>query len=174
MGAKTQGIIDEITQKLQNVVGEEMNRARLAIAVAKSRLLQILGANVGLFSKVALELLFTKRDIRDLSELRMVATIVADTAVSCVCLLRGINPKHVADSICSERQRQDAKWGQQDHNPIVWAAILTEEYGEAADAFYNMDEAGMYAELVQVAAVAVAFCECVDRAEWQWAIGENQ
>lgn len=67
-----------------------------------------------------------------------------------------------------ERQRQDAKWGQQDHSPERWITILGEEYGEACRGCYEAWRNGMTLadyrdELVQVAAVAVAAIECLDR-----------
>ena len=34
--------------------------------------------------------------------------------------------------IREERRRQDVKWGEQNHSPIEWCAILTEEVGEVS------------------------------------------
>lgn len=74
-------------------------------------------------------------------------------------------------SILAERVRQDQKWGEQNHPPIEWLAILTEEVGELAKEVneHRWRErpdslAKLRAELVQVAAVAVAWLECLDRA----------
>lgn len=79
------------------------------------------------------------------------------------------------DAVVAERQRQDAKWGEQNHEPALWLGILTEEVGELAQAinetvFDNGDDArtkggydNMRAEAVQVAAVAVQFIEYLDR-----------
>ena len=33
----------------------------------------------------------------------------------------------IAKEITAERQRQDWKWGEQNHDDFVWCAILTEE-----------------------------------------------
>jgi NTP pyrophosphatase (non-canonical NTP hydrolase) len=78
-------------------------------------------------------------------------------------------------SIIQERTRQDAKWGQQNHEPMAWMGILGEEFGELCEAvnethFNNGPEArkkggyeNMRAEAVQVAAVAVSFIEALDR-----------
>lgn len=75
----------------------------------------------------------------------------------------------------AERQRQDRKWGQQNHVPLVWLPILMEEVGEYAQAlnetiFNNGPEeqmkggyANIMAELSQVAAVAEAAMECLRR-----------
>ena len=73
-----------------------------------------------------------------------------------------------AELVARERMRQDKKWGQQDHDDEVWIAILTEEVGEAArcvlhDRFGGKDEGRIVEELVQVAAVAQAWIECVHR-----------
>jgi hypothetical protein len=117
-----------------------------------------------------------------------------------------LRAKVVAD-ILAERRRQDLKWGVQKHKPAVWALILMEEVGEAADdaatpvwkwddhlhevlqrvgksgfeckktldtrnirAFdhglpdLSPEVAARYrAELIQVAAVALAAVECLDR-----------
>lgn len=74
--------------------------------------------------------------------------------------------------IAAERKKQDEKWGQQDHHPFMWLAILGEEVGEANKAalethFAGYDTKGDYSEyreeLIQIAAVAVAMVECHDR-----------
>jgi NTP pyrophosphatase (non-canonical NTP hydrolase) len=60
--------------------------------------------------------------------------------------------------ILAERERQDAKWGSQRHlAPLVWLAVLTEEIGEVAKAILEHEPSGVRDELVQVAAVAVAW-----------------
>ena len=80
----------------------------------------------------------------------------------------------VASSDCSvalldlntERKRQDQKWGEQNHEPMKWLAILGEEYGEACAAILDNREPEPWRyrdELVQVAAVAVAAVEAFDR-----------
>lgn len=70
-------------------------------------------------------------------------------------------------AINKERMRQDEKWGEQNHNPFVWLAILGEEYGEACKA--ALESKGNYPnyrkELIEVAAVAVAALESLDRQE---------
>lgn len=67
-----------------------------------------------------------------------------------------------------ERQRQDEKWGPQDHSPAEWLAVLTEEVGEVATGIlrhrFNGRALSEYREeLVQVAAVAVAAIEALDK-----------
>lgn len=83
--------------------------------------------------------------------------------------------KKILLEIEAERSRQDAKWGQQNHKPIEWMPILMEEVGEASkaavDAHWNnngdayLDLLAYREELVQVAAVAVAMIESIDRNE---------
>lgn len=65
-----------------------------------------------------------------------------------------------------ERERQDAKWGgvpgvdrRDDH---TYAAVITEEVGEVCKAWLERDIASLREELVQVAAVAVAWIEEID------------
>lgn len=93
----------------------------------------------------------------------------------------------VCREVIRERVRQDARWGQQNHpdgtgptmttlnradearkacdyaheNGIgTWRHILTEEYAEA---LAESDPAKLREELIQVAAVAVAWVEAIDR-----------
>lgn len=69
--------------------------------------------------------------------------------------------------IRKERNRQDRKWGEQNHHPVKWLAILGEEEGEACKAVLENSLLEYRAELVQVAAVAVAAIECLDRDLWR-------
>lgn len=89
----------------------------------------------------------------------------------------------------NERRRQDAKWGEQNHNDYYWLGILTEEVGEAAKALIEMsrcatvpyqlqhlgckaeaheniqylDNPDLEKELTHVAAVAIAWLEAIHR-----------
>lgn len=73
--------------------------------------------------------------------------------------------------ILAERNKQDEKWGEQNHDPVYWSAILTEECGEYAEAAlkYDAKPSGgrlfddMRREAIQVAAVALAILECCER-----------
>lgn len=67
--------------------------------------------------------------------------------------------------IRAERERQEAKWGEQNHDDLKWLAILTEEVGELAQAILEGNASGIKVERIQVAAVAVAWMECADRRE---------
>lgn len=72
------------------------------------------------------------------------------------------------ESIRVERERQDKKWGEQNHNLMVWLGILAEEFGEAAKEIneFHFRKAfleDVRAELVQTAAVATAMIEYIDR-----------
>lgn len=97
-------------------------------------------------------------------------------------------PKSAAilEEVSHERARQDAKWGQQDHpngtgvpsmqaaaersrrvceqnfynGSGTWADILREEFHEA---LAEGEPANLRTELIQVAAVAVAWVEKIDR-----------
>ena len=86
-------------------------------------------------------------------------------------------------SVLAERERQDTKWGEQNHDPFTYLAVLTEEVGEFAQAalrfrFRDPREvtaggAGLSDQLrteaVHTAAVALAIVECLDRGKWTWA-----
>jgi hypothetical protein len=94
----------------------------------------------------------------------------------------------VFQAISHERERQDAKWGEQNHpdgtadhadyrrvqaefrraqcelaaasGGLTWRHILDEE---VAEAFAESDPVKLRMELIQIAAVAVAWCQAIDR-----------
>lgn len=68
--------------------------------------------------------------------------------------------------VACERERQDFKWGgvpgierRDDH---TYAAVLGEEFGECCKAWLERDMPGLRKELIQTAAVAVAWIEELD------------
>jgi len=77
----------------------------------------------------------------------------------------------INNDIVAELQRQDAKWGEQNHAPSVWLAVISEELGEASEAFLQWNFGGLSKEqfahfrdeLVHVAAVSIAAIESLDR-----------
>lgn len=78
----------------------------------------------------------------------------------------------IFNSILLERKRQDLKWGPQTHWNSIWNSILGEEVGEVAkevntQAFdqkdFKIDH--LKNELIQVAAVAVAWLEDIEKKE---------
>lgn len=91
----------------------------------------------------------------------------------------------ILSEVQKEREKQNEKWGEQDHHPIEWIAILTEEVGEAAKEavdwnFKNgLALASQYEinhtqrkrlenyrmELIQIAAVAVQMVDSLDKNE---------
>ena len=75
--------------------------------------------------------------------------------------------------VLAERGRQDAKWGEQDHDPFTYLTVLIEEVGEFAQAALHARFGGKAAEklreeAVHSAAVALAIVECIDRGKWKW------
>ena len=94
--------------------------------------------------------------------------------------------KYILTEVSAERARQDAKWGEQNHpdgtggpsseemvrlakarcdqaardGGLTYEMILTEEFYEA---LAEIDPEKLRTELIQVAAVAVAWIECIDR-----------
>jgi hypothetical protein len=78
-------------------------------------------------------------------------------------------------AVLAERTRQDAKWGQRTHAWGIWLTILMEEIGEASEAMLDTpkDRDRVRAELVQVAAVAIAWIEAMDRARGGDGSGES-
>ena len=85
-----------------------------------------------------------------------------------------IQKKVLSDILC-EREGQELKWVEQNHDPYTYLAILLEEVGEYARACLQTQFGGkhggldkMRTEAVQVAAVATAIIECLDREKWTW------
>jgi len=71
-------------------------------------------------------------------------------------------------SIHDERVSQDKKWGTQNHDDLKWLAILMEEVGEVAMTLLDNKAKGhpeylRNKELIQIAAVVVAWMECLTR-----------
>lgn len=89
--------------------------------------------------------------------------------------------ERVLGDISDERRRQDAKWGEQNHDFTVWATVLGEEFGETCHAMLHYRAAAGRAEnvegdtdpeawlakvrkeAIQTAAVAAAIVEFIDR-----------
>jgi len=71
----------------------------------------------------------------------------------------------VFDETAKELQRQNIKWGEQNHVPLYWIGILGEEFGEACKAAIESDLSAYRRELIQIAAVTIAAIECYDRYE---------
>ena len=68
--------------------------------------------------------------------------------------------ERVGRLIEKEREKQDHKWGVQNHSTEMWLMILTEELGELAEAHLANNHTDYILELIQVAAVAQAWLEC--------------
>jgi hypothetical protein len=80
-----------------------------------------------------------------------------DTVVSSLEQLSATN------AVLEERDRQDVKWGSQRMlSDREWLAILVEEVGEAAKDILDKKPDGLKVEVTQVAAVALAWLECLE------------
>jgi len=100
--------------------------------------------------------------------------------------------QRVLNEVLQERQRQDAKWGEQNHGLPVWLAVLGEEYGEVCQAVLKGRATAMPSspdhttltpeewvshirkELIQTAAVAVQAVEYLDRTSARRALGISE
>ncbi len=75
----------------------------------------------------------------------------------------GCDQLKILDEIQEERNRQELKWGaDREQHFLYWLAILVEEVGEVSKDLLDSDGSARD-ELIQVAAVAVAFIEAIDR-----------
>lgn len=74
-----------------------------------------------------------------------------------------MNKTDIIKLIMSERDRQDIKWGEQNHDVYKWLAILGEEVGEVNKAALEDNYNEIIAELIQIGAVTVAMIESLER-----------
>lgn len=75
--------------------------------------------------------------------------------------------EHLSGEVMAENWSQLSKWGIQNHSASVWLAILSEEVGEVARAILEARHEPslvpmVRSELIQVAAVALAWIEASD------------
>jgi len=73
------------------------------------------------------------------------------------------NAERVFGEIEKERDHQDRKWGEQNHDDLKWLAVLGEEFGEVSKAILESRKSTDFHidhEIIQVAAVAAAWREC--------------
>lgn len=80
--------------------------------------------------------------------------------------------KKIFDDVIAERNRQDEKWGEQNHNAYIWASIIGEEYGEMRKAINEFGfnptpekEQDIYTEAIQTMASCMAMLECIERSK---------
>lgn len=74
---------------------------------------------------------------------------------------------NIFEEIKIEQDAQTIKWGEQNHHPYKWLAILGEEVGEANKAVLESSLLQYRDELIQVAAVTVSAIESLDRGKWE-------
>lgn len=77
------------------------------------------------------------------------------------------------EDVLKEREKQEKKWGEQNHNPYIYYAILGEEFGELGQSILQTQFGGEHGgwenvrkEAIHTAAVALAVIECLDRNKW--------
>ena len=102
-----------------------------------------------------------ERPIGDPCDLKFEAELRAERMNS-----RDRGQESILEAIRLERLRQDEIWGpEQDHDSGTWLAILTEEVGEVSKSLLSMKDPAKLTEkeLVEVAAVSVAWLEAIDR-----------
>lgn len=78
------------------------------------------------------------------------------------------NIRNALALVLKERERQNQKWGEQNHTDEIWMPILVEEVGELAQAILHNRFGGKAKgttkeELTHVAAVALQWLECMER-----------
>ena len=74
-----------------------------------------------------------------------------------------MNKNDIIKLIMSERDKQDKKWGEQNHDIYKWLAILGEEVGEVNKASLEENYNEIIDELIQIGAVTVAMIESLER-----------
>lgn len=74
-----------------------------------------------------------------------------------------MSQRKILQLVREERERQDLTWGPVgDRVNDKWSDILMEEVGEVSRAILELDRDNQRVELVQVAAVAVAWLEVLE------------
>ena len=78
--------------------------------------------------------------------------------------------KRIIEEVLEERNRQDKKWGEQNHTAPGWGMIIGEEYGEMCKAINEFGfnpapetEQDIYTEAIQTMASCMAMLECMER-----------
>lgn len=78
----------------------------------------------------------------------------------------------IINNVIAERNRQDKKWGEQNHFPERWATIIGEEYGEMCQAINEFSfnatpeaEQQIYTETIHTMASCMAMLECMERSK---------
>lgn len=77
--------------------------------------------------------------------------------------MENMKQSQILNLIKKERERQDKKWGIQNHNIFKWLAILGEEVGEVNKSALENNYQEVISELVQIGAVTVAMIESLER-----------
>lgn len=115
----------------------------------------------------------------------MLLDIREDARTAEVKKMKPANCDAIELEVRAERARQEMKFGPQNHDPFKYLSILGEEVGEAHkaaiesydwktgtwDSAPSMKVKAIRDELVQVAAVAKAIIETLDRNTWRPANG---
>lgn len=93
---------------------------------------------------------------------------------------RAIRQENAVADVKRERERQDDQWGDQNHHPSYWLAILGKQVGQFGSAVLDREWAmqsdspvrdgiamdkRMREEAVQLTAVGLAIIEAIDRGE---------
>lgn len=78
--------------------------------------------------------------------------------------------RQIIEMVLEERNRQDVKWGEQNHVAPIWGMIIGEEYGEMCKAIneFGFDptpekEEQIYTEAIHTMASCMAMLECMER-----------
>lgn len=82
-------------------------------------------------------------------------------------IIDAVHQHNVYDDVAAERERQDAKWGGPDHDdehcPSEFVSFIYEKSNHAVDAVFDKSPTEVRRRLIQVAALAVAAVESLDR-----------
>lgn len=80
----------------------------------------------------------------------------------------------IMHKVLAERNRQDAKWGEQNHAAPVWGMIIGEEYGEMCQAINEFGfsptpetEEQICTEAIHTMASCMAMLECMERNKYK-------
>jgi len=63
----------------------------------------------------------------------------------------------VLEAILSERERQDASFGEQNHDDSWWNLLITQRQGEVAKELFSYSETKLFIELIQTCATYMSW-----------------
>ena len=69
----------------------------------------------------------------------------------------------VLEAVLAERERQDASFGEQNHDDSWWNLLLTQKHGKVTEEIFGYSDTQLFIEIVQTCATYFAWAEAIRR-----------